>query len=102
MPLMNLEQLLQVVRPTGIIDNGKLLDAIEEQTTSNNLNYRAALWPEQNVATCKFASRTIQGECRAILLDGENTSYNMERGYTRHCISENNEGCITVELVCTC
>lgn len=96
---MNLEHLLQVVRPTKIIDNGKLLDAIEEQTTSKNLPYRAALWPDENVATSKFASRTIQGECRASLLDGDVTSYDMEKGYTRHCISDNNDSCITVELV---
>lgn len=102
LPLMKLEDLLQVVRPSGILDANKLLDAIQEQTTSKNLPYRAALWPEENVATEKFHSRTILGECRAALLDGDFISYDMEKGYTRHCIGDNIEGGITVELGTIC
>ncbi|XP_037935016.1 BTB/POZ domain-containing protein 9 [Teleopsis dalmanni] len=102
LPLMNLEQLLHVVRPTGILPAEKLLDAIDEQATSKCLPYRAALWPEENVATDKFHSRTIQGECRMALLDGDSVSYDMEKGYTRHCITENNEHNITVELGTIC
>ncbi|XP_014103739.2 BTB/POZ domain-containing protein 9 [Bactrocera oleae] len=102
LPLMKLEDLLQVVRPSGILDADKLLDAIQEQTTSKYLPYRAALWPEENVATSKFHSRTTLGECRAALLDGDFTSYDMEKGYTRHCIGDNIEGGITVELGTIC
>uniref|UniRef100_A0A0A1X880 BTB/POZ domain-containing protein 9 n=1 Tax=Zeugodacus cucurbitae TaxID=28588 RepID=A0A0A1X880_ZEUCU len=102
LPLMKLEDLLQVVRPSGILDADKLLDAIQEQTTSKYLPYRAALWPEENVATAKFHSRTILGECRAALLDGDFISYDMEKGYTRHCIGDNIEGGITVELGTIC
>lgn len=102
LPLMNLEHLLQVVRPSGILDPDKLLDAIEEQSTSKYLPYRAALWPEDNVATAKFASRTIQGECRAELLNGDVTTYDMEKGYTRHCITDTNDSGITVELGTIC
>lgn len=43
LPLMNLEQLLKVVRPCQILDPDRLLDAIEEKTTSKNLLYRGAL-----------------------------------------------------------
>lgn len=99
---MNLEHLLQVVRPSGILDPDKLLDAIEEQSTSKYLPYRAALWPMENVATAKFISRTTQGECRNALLDGDFTTYDMEKGYTRHCITENNDSGITVELGTIC
>ncbi|XP_011197405.1 BTB/POZ domain-containing protein 9 isoform X1 [Bactrocera dorsalis] len=102
LPLMKLEDLLQTVRPSGILDADKLLDAIQEQTTSKYLPYRAALWPEENVATAKFHSRTILGECRAALLDGDFISYDMEKGYTRHCIGDNIEGGITVELGTIC
>ncbi|XP_017481265.1 PREDICTED: BTB/POZ domain-containing protein 9 isoform X1 [Rhagoletis zephyria] len=103
LPLMNLEDLLQVVRPSGILEPDKLLDAIQEQTTSKYLPYRAALWPEENVATAKFGARTIQGDCRAALLDGDCASYDMEKGYTRHCISDINDSSgITVELGTTC
>lgn len=40
---MNLEQLLKIVRPCAILDPERLLDAIEEKTTSSNLAYRGAL-----------------------------------------------------------
>lgn len=43
LPLMNLEQLLKVVRPSGILSPERLLDAIEEKTTSKTLLYRGAL-----------------------------------------------------------
>ncbi|XP_017853063.1 BTB/POZ domain-containing protein 9 isoform X2 [Drosophila busckii] len=102
LPLMNLEHLLQVVRPSGILEPDKILDAIDERSTSKMLPYRAALWPEENVATCKYLSRCIQGECRASLLDGDVTSYDMEHGYTRHCITENEDAGIVVELGTMC
>lgn len=48
LPLMNLEQLLKVVRPCQILDPDRLLDAIEEKTTSKNLLYRGALCMFEN------------------------------------------------------
>ncbi|KAH8305351.1 hypothetical protein KR044_007766, partial [Drosophila immigrans] len=106
LPLMNLEDLLQVVRPSGILKSeildAKILDAIYESSTSKTLPYRAALWPEENVATAKFMSRCIQGECRSALLDGDVTSYDMEHGYTRHCITDSNDDGIVVELGTMC
>ncbi|XP_055383119.1 BTB/POZ domain-containing protein 9 [Condylostylus longicornis] len=100
LPLMNLDQLLKVVRPSGILSPEKLLDAIEEQTTSKSLEYRGALWLEENVASMKFNSRTIQGEWRSALLDGHiiPESYDMEKGYTRHTITDANDSGIIVEL----
>lgn len=100
LPLMNLEQLLKVVRPSGILDPERLLDAIEEKTTSKYLPYRGALCnkymdnrtfgpiiinslilgPEENVATAKFCSKCIQGEVNSALLDGNTTNYDMEMG----------------------
>ncbi|XP_055299673.1 BTB/POZ domain-containing protein 9 [Sitodiplosis mosellana] len=98
LPLMNLEQLLKIVRPCAILDPDRLLDAIEEKTTSKNLLYRGALWPEENVASAKFNSKTIKGELRSALLDGEVTNYDMEKGYTRHSITDTGDQCILVEL----
>uniref|UniRef100_A0A1B0CUV0 BTB domain-containing protein n=2 Tax=Lutzomyia longipalpis TaxID=7200 RepID=A0A1B0CUV0_LUTLO len=98
LPLMNLEQLLTVVRPSGIIDPDRLLDAIEKKTTSKFLPFRGALWPEENVAALKYDSRTIKGELPSSLLDGDTDSYDMERGYTRHTINEANDQGIIVEL----
>ncbi|EDV95344.1 BTB/POZ domain-containing protein 9 [Drosophila grimshawi] len=102
LPLMNLEHLLQVVRPSGILEPDKILDAIDERSTSKTLPYRAALWPEENVATAKYSSRCIQGECRSSLLDGDVTSYDMEHGYTRHCITDSNDAGIVIELGTMC
>lgn len=99
---MNLDDLLQVVRPSGILEPDKILDAIGERNTSKTLPHRAALWPEENVATAKYMSRCIQGECRSSLLDGDVTSYDMENGYTRHCITDNNDAGIVVELGTMC
>lgn len=97
--LMTLEQLLHVVRPSGILDPDHLLDAIAEKTVSIQLPYRGALWPEENVACNKFNSRTIQGELRSALLDGDTISYDMEKGYTRHSISDTGDSQgIIVEL----
>lgn len=95
---MNLDQLLQVVRKSKILDSDKILDAIEDKTTSKYLPYRGALWPEENVATQQFGSKTISGEPLGLLLDGNSTIYDMERGYTRHFITDDGEKGITVEL----
>ncbi|EAA04434.4 AGAP006714-PA [Anopheles gambiae str. PEST] len=93
--LMSLEELLTVVRPSGILDPDRLLDAIGEKISSKQLPYR----PEENVATPKFNSRTIHGELRSALLDGDTVSYDMEKGYTRHSISETGDSSgIIVEL----
>lgn len=55
LPLMNLEQLLKVVRPCQILDPDRLLDAIEEKTTSKNLLYRGALCTSNvNGILCSF------------------------------------------------
>ncbi|KAL7744657.1 hypothetical protein ACLKA6_017162 [Drosophila palustris] len=102
LPLMSLEDLLNVVRPSGILEPDKILDAIAERITLKTLPYRAALWPEENVATAKYMSRCIQGECRSALLDGDVTSYDMEHGYTRHCITDSNDAGIVVELGTMC
>uniref|UniRef100_A0A1B0AX68 F5/8 type C domain-containing protein n=1 Tax=Glossina palpalis gambiensis TaxID=67801 RepID=A0A1B0AX68_9MUSC len=56
----------------------------------------------ENVATAKFASRTIHGECPSQLLNGDITSYDMEKGYTRHCMSDANDSGIVVELGTIC
>ncbi|XP_039449240.1 protein transport protein Sec31A-like [Culex pipiens pallens] len=63
--LKTLEQLLSVVRLSGILDSDHLLDAITEKTASTQLPYRGALWPEENVAYNKFNSKIIQGELKS-------------------------------------
>lgn len=96
--LMNMEQLLKVVRPSGILHPDRLLDVFEEKTTAKSLNYRGALWPGENVASQKFRSQVVQGEFRLALLDDDCTQYDMEKGYTRHMITDANDQGIIVEL----
>lgn len=43
LPLMNLDQLFKIVRPCKLLSPERLLDAIEEKTTSKSLKYRGAL-----------------------------------------------------------
>lgn len=46
LPLMNIKELLEVVRPTGLISPDTILDAIEMQTLrnpNNKINYRGLL-----------------------------------------------------------
>lgn len=56
------------------------------------------LGPEENVASLKFGSQVIQGDFRQSLLDDDSTSYDMEKGYTRHMITDSNDQGIVVEL----
>ncbi|XP_052737427.1 BTB/POZ domain-containing protein 9 isoform X1 [Bicyclus anynana] len=88
--LMSLEELLTVVRPCALVTPDMLLDAIQEKTQTNNtdLPHRGVLMPEKNVATPQRAARVVAGDMRAALLDGDTDTYDMERGYTRHTITD--------------
>lgn len=59
LPLISLEDLLSVVRPTQILDANYLLDAIHVKTKSrtNRLPHRGKLCHEENIATVSVLSR---------------------------------------------
>lgn len=80
------------MRSSGIIESDSLLDAINERTSSKRLRYRGALWPEENVASAKFDSKTVEGDLRSCLLDGDTVNYDSERGFTRHPIKDKDTG----------
>ncbi|XP_039747160.1 BTB/POZ domain-containing protein 9 isoform X2 [Pararge aegeria] len=88
--LMSLEELLTVVRPFALVTPDMLLDAIQEKTQTKNtdLRHRGVLVPEENVATVARGARVVAGDMRSALLDGDTDMYDMERGYTRHTISD--------------
>ncbi|XP_064490258.1 BTB/POZ domain-containing protein 9-like [Ornithodoros turicata] len=96
--LMSLPDLLNVVRPTGLVCPNTILDAIKARTESRDadLRYRGCLLLEENVATGTHKAQVLQGEMRSALLDGESQGYDMERGFTRHPIDEGQ--CILVQL----
>lgn len=102
LPLINLEDLLSIVRPTGILDANYLLDAIHVKTKSriSRLPHRGKLCPEENIATVKLEGQVTQGTCDGFtLLDASDHPYDMEKGYTRHAISsKNDDNGIVIEL----
>ena len=57
LPLISLENLLTIVRPTGLMDAEKLLDAIHVKTQSKvkRLPHRGRVCPEENIATIKVS-----------------------------------------------
>ena len=93
LPLMSLEDILGTVRPTKILDANHLLDAIALKTNCKSLPYRGQLYVDENVATLKFGAKVIQGihSDGNSLLEPSDNSYDLEKGYTRHSI-KNEEG----------
>lgn len=94
LPLMNINVLLETVRPTGLVSSDMILDAISAQNKSRDteLRYRGYLVPEENVAHVKHGATVLKGEMRQAILDGDCQNYDVERGFTRHIIDENGEG----------
>lgn len=54
--------------------------------------------PEENVAHPLRGTQVLQGEMRSALLDGNTTDYDLEKGYTRHAIKENEDHGILIKL----
>lgn len=94
--LISLQALLDVVRPTGLIDPDLILDAIKEQNAKrgSDLPYRGFSLPNVNVAAVDMGAQVLEGELKQSLLNGDSVNYDMERGFTRHCIEETNAGII--------
>ena len=79
---MSITDLLNVVRPTGLVSSENILDAIaaRTQTKDSELNYRGRLLVDENVAHPRHGAQVLQGEMRSFLLDGDTHNYDMERG----------------------
>ncbi|CAH1791881.1 unnamed protein product [Owenia fusiformis] len=100
LPLMTIPQLLNTVRPTEFVSPDSILDAIKTITETRNmqLKYRGFLLPEENVATLRHGATVLRGEMKAALLDGDTTNYDLDRGFSRHPIDENNGQGILIKL----
>lgn len=94
--LIKLDELLQIVRPSGLVPADVILDAIKEQTEKPciDLPYRGFSLPDVNVARTDLHAQVIEGEIKQALLNGDNTNYDMERGFSRHPIDNRCEGII--------
>lgn len=104
MSLISITDLLNIVRPTGLISSEVILDAISArtQTRDSDLLYRGRLFVDENVAHPKHGAQVLQGEMRSYLLNGDIINYDMERGYTRHTITDSPEQGILIKLGTQC
>ncbi|XP_001605281.2 BTB/POZ domain-containing protein 9 [Nasonia vitripennis] len=102
--LISVSDLLNVVRPTSLVSPEAILDAIAANTQTRNLhlNHRGLLLVDENVAHMRHKAQVLQGEMKNYLLDGDTENYDMERGYTRHTISDSADSCIIVKLGTQC
>ncbi|KAF1376940.1 hypothetical protein PFLUV_G00216700 [Perca fluviatilis] len=100
LPLMTLTEMLNVVRPSGLLSPDDLLDAIKTRSESRNmdLNYRGMLIPEENIATMKYGAQVVKGELKSALLDGDTQNYDLDHGFSRHPIEDDCRAGIQVKL----
>ncbi|XP_076298371.1 BTB (POZ) domain containing 9 isoform X2 [Lasioglossum baleicum] len=102
--LISITDLLNIVRPTGLVAPNIILDAIATkiQIRDSDLTYRGRLLIDENVAHPLHGAQVLQGEMRSYLLDGDTRNYDLERGYTRHTITESQEHGILIKLGTQC
>ncbi|KAK0146290.1 BTB/POZ domain-containing protein 9 [Merluccius polli] len=100
LPLMSLTEMLNVVRPSGLLSPDHLLDAIKTRSESRDmdLNYRGMLIPEENIATMKHGAQVVKGELKSALLDGDTQNYDLDHGFSRHPIEEDGRAGLQVKL----
>ncbi|XP_062323436.1 BTB/POZ domain-containing protein 9-like isoform X2 [Osmerus eperlanus] len=100
LPLMSLTEMLNVVRPSGLLSPDDLLDAIKIRSESRDmdLNYRGMLTPEENIATMKYGAQVVKGELKSALLDGDTQNYDLDHGFSRHPIEDDGRAGIQVKL----
>ncbi|KAJ8670742.1 hypothetical protein QAD02_002001 [Eretmocerus hayati] len=102
--LISVSDLLNIVRPTALVSPEAILDAIAANTQTKNLqlNHRGLLLRNENVAHTRHGAQVLRGEMPTYILDGDTENYDMERGYTRHTISDSAEHCILIKLGSQC
>ncbi|XP_043193007.1 BTB/POZ domain-containing protein 9-like [Amphibalanus amphitrite] len=105
LPLVSMQDLVNVVRPSGVISPDAILDAIKTKVESRDreLPYRGCLLPDENVCTPRHGAQTVRGDMRSFLLNGDTSAFDMERGFTRHAIDDAcSDNCIEVRLGMPC
>ncbi|XP_015781242.1 BTB/POZ domain-containing protein 9-like [Tetranychus urticae] len=104
LPLIKLNDLLTIVRPSSLVSADAILDAIQQYQLSRNtdLRYRGLLRPEENVAKPKLKAQVLTGDNKSALLDGDISNYDTEKGFTRHLIDDADGQGIVIELGVQC
>jgi BTB/POZ domain-containing protein 9 len=54
--------------------------------------------PDENVATLRHGAQVVKGEIKAALLDGDTTNYDLDRGFSRHLIDDNQGQGLVIKL----
>ena len=95
MPLISNDDLLNVVRKSGLVSSDAILDAIQSKIKSRDidLKYRGRLIPEENVASIKYNTQVISGENKDNLLNEK-----FIKGYAYHRVNDNQRHGITLLL----
>jgi len=95
-----MEELLNEVRESNLINSDDILDAIKlkHQSKDMSLKYRGVLNPNENIATNRYQAIVIKGEFKSALLDGDVNNYDFDRGFTYHPIDDTNQNSIVVKL----
>lgn len=92
--------LVTVVRSTNLISDSTLVDVLTVLyiKSKSELPYRGRRLVDENIAHPMHGAQVLQGEMRSYLLNGDTDNYDMERGYTRHTISDTQEHGILIKL----
>ncbi|XP_029676985.1 BTB/POZ domain-containing protein 9 [Formica exsecta] len=98
--LISKVDLVTVVRKATFMTDTDIVNAVYVQLLGkqSELPYRGRLLIDENVAHPMHGAQVLQGEMRSYLLNGDTKNYDMERGYTRHTITDTQEHGILIKL----
>ncbi|BFZ07200.1 hypothetical protein BsWGS_10239 [Bradybaena similaris] len=97
--LMDQQDLLNVVRYTGLFSADAILDAIRSQMSSEMpLNYRGFKVVDENVADESLGASVIQGLMKAALLNGVTQNYDCDESFTGHMLDDCTRRGILIKL----
>jgi len=100
LPLISLHDLFHGVRESKLYQSDVILDAIQMKTECkvNDMPFRGHLAEDMNLAQECHGAEVLSGEFRDTLFNGEYSCYDLERGFTRHLIDEEEKHGIVVGL----
>jgi len=64
----------------------------------HSTSYCTVVVPEENMASIRHDAVVLKGEMKAALLDGDVSHYDLDRGFTRHGIDDDDVEGIVVQL----
>eukprot|EP00794_Sanderia_malayensis_P019817 gene19817-21756_t len=96
LPLIDIQELLHSVRESKLYSSDKILDAVQAKTECNinDMPSRGFLVEDENLAQHCYGAEVLTGEMKESLLEATSSSYDLEKGYTRHVIQEDAVGII--------